>query len=155
MEELLSPPDPHYSGDPVAAKIARIMAEPMRCVRLEDLLGMTDRQIDAFYCRDYSTPKAEPVGRPPERPPGWAPSSMNPDAPYNPEYQDPHHPLFKWNIPKPSEEAVCAVDGRKIDGEAMLDNLVRGGLLKADDVDRVRRERAEWLAAQKREGEQP
>lgn len=132
------------------------MAEPMRCVRLDDLLGMTDRQIDAFYCRDYSTPQTDspvPRPRPSVPPPSW---ETSPGEPYNPEYQDPHHPHFKWNIPRPSSEAVCAVDGRKIDGDAVLENLCRGNLIKREDVERVRQERAQWLAAQqKKDGGQP
>lgn len=70
------------------------------------------------------------------------------DPNYKPEYQDPNHPLFKWAIPRPSDEASVVVDGRPIDGDAVLDNLERGGILKKEDVARVKAQRQEWLMKQ-------
>lgn len=124
----------------MARLICRILSRPFSAVRLEDLLRLTDRQLFEIYCTDHD---GDGDGGKPARPAGGAPPSGPPaDADgYDPTYKDPDHPLFKWDIPRPREKAECKVDGRPIDGEAMLDNLLRGGLLKREDVERARAER--------------
>lgn len=109
-----------------------LISEPMSSLTLDLASRLTDRQILDVYIY----PRWEQSRK--EKRNGSQSQTVTRDGLSPNVIADPDNKGFEWNIPPASEDAELEVHGRKCDAEPFLDNLLRLGAIRADNLREVR-----------------
>jgi len=108
--------------------IIDLVSEPMAPLTLAEAAGLTDRQILDVYVYPRME-KAKQDAKPTEKPQ----TTVSPNV-----IADPDNKGMEWHVPPASPDAEITVHGKPCDPEPFIENLVRLGVVKAENYRTVR-----------------